>query len=93
MERLNSMSSEREQLYSDKFNKTINKAKEIFGNHSKGAATWIGGPFNEVRHQHIPGYKGHVRGLIAENIHGNSFAQCSARAIYLQKVEKPKNRF
>jgi hypothetical protein len=52
----------------------MNKSKEIFGNHSKQAMTWIGGPFNEVRHQHIPGYRGHIKGLIAENIHGNSFA-------------------
>lgn len=32
--------------------------------------TWEGGPQYKNRPQHIPGYQGHIKGLISENYHG-----------------------
>lgn len=75
----------------------INEAKVIYGNKSRFGKNWIAGPKNEVREQHIPGYTGHVKGLIAENMHGENFANCTARAIYRKSTYgydiKPKYRF
>jgi hypothetical protein len=71
--------------------------KIIFGNCSRFAKNWVGGPNNEIRKQHVPGYTGHIKGLIAENINGNNFANCSALAIYKKGPQghnlKPKHRF
>jgi len=99
MERLNSFKNEKERLYSDKFTHTLDKAKAnmIFGNCSRFAKNWIAGPSNEVRQQHVPGYTGHIKGLIAENLHGDSFANCSSKAIYRKHPHghdvQPKHRF
>ena len=51
------------------------------GNNSKYGKSWIGGPQHEMRPLRIPGYQGHVRGMISENVHGNSFASVTSKCI------------
>jgi len=55
--------------------------KNVFGNCSRYATTWIGGHQHEMCQQHIPGYDGHVPGLISENVNGKSFAKCTQATI------------
>lgn len=52
-----------------------------YTNWSKNAVNWICGPKHEIRTQHVPGYKGHVHGVIPENIHGKAFARATATAM------------
>jgi len=52
--------------------------KEVFGNWSKYAKNWISGPTHEVAVQRVPGYTGHVKGLIAENLFAKSYAKTTA---------------
>lgn len=54
--------------------------KEVFGNWSKYAKNWIAGPTHEVHVQRTPGYTGHVKGLIAENLFAKSYAKTTAQA-------------
>ncbi len=49
--------------------------KNVFGNCSRYATTWIGGHQHEMCQQHIPNYDGHVPGLISENLNGKSFGK------------------
>jgi len=97
MDRLGKFKNEKSNLYSTGFNDKMTKNKQIFGNCSRFAKNWIAGPNNEVRQQHVPGYTGHVKHLIAENIHGDSFASCSSKAIYKKFAAgenmRPKERF
>ena len=39
---------------------------------------WVGGPTHHLQKQHIPGYSGHVNGLISENLYGHPFAKLSS---------------
>ena len=39
---------------------------------------WVGGPTHHLQKQHIPGYSGHVNGLISENLYGQPFAKLSS---------------
>jgi hypothetical protein len=55
--------------------------KNIYGNSSRHAKNWIAGPTHEICLQHIPGYKGHIPGLISENLFAKSFAKCSQLSI------------
>ena len=55
--------------------------KEIYGNWSKYAGNWISGPTHEIRMQHVPGYTGHVKGMISENLFSKSYARSTATAI------------
>lgn len=58
------------------------KADRIkYTNWSKKASNWVCGPAHEIRMQHIPGYKGHVHGVIPENIHGKAYARATATAL------------
>ena len=52
-----------------------------FGNHSKGGQTWIGGPTDNLKSQHVPGYSGFIPQVASENLYGKSFAKTSAKAI------------
>lgn len=54
---------------------------EIYGNWSKYAGNWISGPTHEIKTQHVPGYTGHVKGLVSENLFSKSYAKVSANAI------------
>jgi len=55
--------------------------KKAMGNKSREAVSWIGGPQHEVKPQHIPGYKGHIRGYNSENVYGTSFSKGSSKCI------------
>lgn len=55
--------------------------KLLWGNASRHAPTWIGGNFVKQRPSHIPGYNGHVIGLVSENVYGNSFAKNTAKCL------------
>lgn len=52
--------------------------KEVFGNRSKEAVNWIGGPTHMVRRQQIPGYAGHQRGAVNKGMIHKSFAKVTA---------------
>ena len=43
--------------------------------------TWIGGPTDEMKAQHVPGYAGYIPQINSENLFGKSFAKTSAKAI------------
>lgn len=60
----------------DKFNEALQ-----FGNHSKHGDNWLGGPTNNVKAQHIPGYSGYVPQIKSENIYAQSFAKTTGAAI------------
>lgn len=51
--------------------------KNIFGNCSRMATNWISGPTHDMCQQQIPGYDGHVPGLISENLYAKSYAKCT----------------
>lgn len=38
--------------------------KDVYGNWSKLSKNWIAGPTDKIRRQHVPGYTGHVRGMV-----------------------------
>jgi hypothetical protein len=52
-----------------------------FGNKSKTAINWMGGPIHEFKEQHIPGYKGHVPNIASENVFGKTYAMATADSI------------
>lgn len=52
-----------------------------FGNKSKLGNNWLGGPTNNIKAQHLPGYAGYVPLVIPENLFGKSFAKTTAAAI------------
>ena len=52
-----------------------------YGNHSIEGQTWIGGPTETMKAQHIPGYDGYVPQIKSENLFGKNFAKTTAKAI------------
>lgn len=72
---------ESKRLYSSKFVPAIDKNKAIYGNYSRFAKNWACGPNHMVRNQQVPGYTGHIKGLISENIFSQSYANTTAKAI------------
>ena len=56
--------------------KTVPNFEEV-----QNGVTWMGGTTNELQKQHIPGYQGHVHGLIAENLYGKNFARVTAECV------------
>lgn len=68
-----------------------------YGNVSKHGTNWIGGPTSNVKAQHIPGYKGYVPNIKAENLFGRSYAQSTAQAINKEFTQgialPPEERF
>jgi len=70
---------------------------EIYGNWSKYAGNWIAGPTHEIKTQHVPGYTGHVKGLVSENLFSKSYAKVTATAISkrhpIGHEGTPKSRF
>lgn len=70
----------------DYFNNTFSKdykleEDEIFSNRSRLADTWIGSSKYKIYPQHIPGFKGHVPGIISGNIIGSTYGKTTAKAI------------
>ena len=74
-------SDESGRLYSSNFVPAIDKNKIVFGNMSRYAKNWINGPNHEIRNQQVPGYTGHIKGLISENLFAGSYGNCTANAI------------
>ena len=52
--------------------------KEVFGNYSRWARNWVGGPTHEIRRQHVPGYQGCVRGMFNKDFMHKSYARVTA---------------
>ena len=74
-------STHAERFYKLNYTPANKPNKDIFGNWSKFARNWIAGPTHEVCLQHVPGYTGHVPGIVSENVFSKSYARCSATAI------------
>lgn len=64
------------QNHSTYFSETIK-----FTNKSRKGDTWIGGPTDALKSQHVPGYAGYVPQVGSENLFGKSFAKTTAKAI------------
>jgi hypothetical protein len=54
----------------DDENKTLQ-----YGNTSKHGENWLGGPTQNIKAQHIPGYAGYIPKIKSENLYGKSFAK------------------
>jgi hypothetical protein len=52
--------------------------KDVFGNSSKHSQNWIAGPTHNVRKQHVPGYTGHIRGMVNRDAMPKSYAKVTA---------------
>lgn len=52
--------------------------KDVFGNWSKYSKNWISGPTDQIRRQHVPGYTGHVRGMVNKGSFSQSYARVTA---------------
>jgi hypothetical protein len=69
----------------------------MVSNRSRYAKNWIGGPTHEVKAQHVPGYRGHVHGVVSENLHGKSYARTTASSLNREMARgndiKPEERF
>ena len=72
---------EADRLYSSNFTPGIDKNKEVFGNLSRFAKNWACGPKHKIRNQQIPGYTGHIKGLVSENLFAYSYGNTTAKAI------------
>lgn len=68
-------------LYSSSFVPQIDKNKIVYGNMSRYAKNWINGPNHEIRNQFVPGYTGHIKGLVSENLFASSFGNTTSKAI------------
>ena len=60
----------------DEFNDEIK-----YTNNSIQGKNWIGGPSQNIKAQHIPGYAGYIPQVSSENLYGKSFAKTTAQAI------------
>lgn len=65
--------------------------KDVYGNWSRYANNWIGGPTHMQRQQMIPGYTGQVRGMVDKGSYSQSYARVTA-ALYARQnaTTKPK---
>ena len=52
--------------------------KDVFGNHSKFSQNWVSGPTHMIRRQQVPGYTGHVRGMVNRDSMPKSYARVTA---------------
>ena len=52
--------------------------KDVYGNWSKYSKNWISGPTDSIRRQHVPGYTGHVRGMVNKGAYSQSYARVTA---------------
>jgi len=72
----------------------IDKNKEIYGNLSRHGRNWPSGPNHMIRKQQVPGYTGHIKGLISENLfaktYGNSTAFAHAKKHNIGHEVEPK---
>lgn len=56
----------------------IKMATTVSSEKSRMGSTWVGGPTNTFQKQRIPGYTGHVHGLISENVVGKPYGKVTA---------------
>jgi hypothetical protein len=75
---LNTETPQDGRLYSDKYTPYVDKNKQIFGNQSRFAKNWACGPNHMIRNQQVPGYTGHIKGLISENLFSKSYGNSTA---------------
>ena len=52
-----------------------------YGNSSLKGENWIGGPTQNIKAQHVPGYAGYIPQIASENLYGKSFAKTTGTAI------------
>jgi len=52
--------------------------KDVYGNHSKFSENWVSGPTHMMRRQEIPGYTGHVRGMVNKDSMSKSYGRVTA---------------
>ena len=52
--------------------------KDVFGNLSKYSQNWVAGPTHMVRRQQVPGYTGHIRGMVNRDSMSKSYARVTA---------------
>lgn len=52
--------------------------KDVFGNLSKYSQNWVSGPTHMVRRQQVPGYTGHVRGMVNRDSMSKSYARVTS---------------
>lgn len=52
--------------------------KDVFGNSSKHSQNWIAGPTHNIRKQQVPGYTGHIRGMVNRDAMPKSYAKVTA---------------
>lgn len=71
--------------------------KDVFGNMSKYAENWISGPTHNQRKQQVPGYTGHIRGMVNRDSMSKSYARVTAALFAknhpIQVDNTPKGRF
>ena len=68
-------------LYCSTFVPAIDQNKIIHSNGSRFAKNWVCGPNHMIRNQQVPGYTGHIKGLISENLYSDSYANSTCKAI------------
>ena len=71
--------------------------KDVFGNQSRYSQNWISGPTHNIRKQQVPGYTGHIRGMVNRDSMSKSYARVTA-ALFAKKHpivvdNTPKGRF
>lgn len=68
-----------------------------YGTRSAKAPNWICGPTHVAKNCFVPGYTGHIKGIISENVFGASLGKTSARALERKHAIgsrlQPKERF
>ena len=71
--------------------------KDVYGTTSKWSQNWMAGPTHMIRRQQVPGYTGHVRGMVNRDAMPKSYAKVTAALFSKEhpiKVDDtPKGRF
>ena len=52
--------------------------KDVYGTTSKWSKNWIAGPTHMIRRQQVPGYTGHIRGMVGRDSMPKSYAKVTA---------------
>ena len=69
------------ELYSNPPEADAEKEAIQYTNQSKHGENWLGGPTQNIKAQHIPGYAGYIPKIKSENLYGKSFAKESGMSI------------
>lgn len=68
-------------FYSSKPAPADSHLSKTLGNRSKEGETWIGGHTQNLKPQHIPGYKGHIPGMHSENMFAKTYGETTGKII------------